>query len=158
MPRKKAPAQPAAKKTERRDPPSRSLRGRDALFAVVNKDPGCEYRWVARTETALAHYESIGYEPVRYSEDGPQLVGRSALAKQASDTDVMERMGHVLMSIPKADADHIRQFGEYGDAGQDRADKLEERILDRKGKDLMRGIGSDFQFENTTTAAERLGG
>lgn len=157
MPRKKATAKPAAKKTERRDPPSRSLRGRDALFTIKNKDEGREYRWVARTEVALAHYESIGYEPVRYG-DGPELVGRSSLAQQTSDTDVMERMGHILMSIPIEDAEHIKQFGEFGDAGQARADALEERILDRKGKDLMRGIGSDFQFENTTTAAERLGG
>lgn len=157
MPRTKTAKSP--KKTERKDPPSRTLRGRDALFAVANKDERRVYRWVAKNETALAHYEGLGYVPEEYRDDGPQPMGRSRLMAKSSDSSIIERMGHVLMSIEKEHADDIYKRGEFGDGGQKRADAIEDRILDRKGEDLMRGIGTDYvHFENSTTPAERLGG
>jgi hypothetical protein len=157
--KKKAAKRKTRKKAERKDPPSRSLAGRDAMFRVQNQDDSRAYRWVAKDDASLTMYEALGYEPETWRKKGPTLSGRKSQAAAASDGSVMERGGCVLMSISKDDEAWIKQNGAFGSGGQKRADQIERRILDRKGADMMRGIGGPrhFEYENSTTPAEQLG-
>lgn len=156
----------AQKKAVRIDPPQRPIDGAIPYFDVVGKDPTREYVWVykaAGSEFGVEHYEYLGWEIENYREGGPRP--RMVLAKKLATLNgqVIESRGNVLMSIDKERHQEIVETGDDGVSGQQRADEMERRLLDRTKhmKDAMRGInprlrdaGFSVEFDKNSTMAD----
>ena len=107
-------------------------------------------------EAGSEFYEEMGYVKEVFREKGLRM----AAGKTARDGEFVTFRGHVLMSIEKKQADHIKQFGAPG-AGRGLAewDVLEKRILQRQRPDLLRNIARAeyMAVKNETTADEFTG-
>jgi len=122
----------------RRDPLPRSTDG--VRFRVINKDPNKKYVLVnkAQTEYGVNEYLAMGYDVTEYRSGGASIAG----GRNCKPGDIPEYMGTVLMEIDKERADYIDQHGLYGDGGQERADRIEDAIVDKRGQvvDTLRGL------------------
>lgn len=103
----------------------------------------------------IDYYEDIGYEVEHHRADGPKLPGK----REYVNGTPIEHMDHVLMSCPMERKREIDQFGPDGDGGQQIADLLEEKLIDKRSgiEDPMRGmhgIRRYLGFENKTSQAE----
>jgi hypothetical protein len=142
----------------RQDPQPRHVEG--SRLRIMNQDPSKHYvlPHMGDEECGAAYYESIGYLPVEYEEGGVRLSGRPP--KKGAQ---IEFMGHVLMEIDQSRKDEIDKEGLFGNSGQDRADLIEEQIVEKKGGvDTLRGlhgIGArhGFKYENKTEPSEQEG-
>lgn len=92
---------------KRIDPPVRSADGSRPFDAIRNADPTRHYVFVNPNDemTGVSVYESMGYEVVKKTADGPSAV----IGKTASDGEVVTVLGQVLMSCPREIRDeHVR--------------------------------------------------
>lgn len=99
------------------------------------------------------YYASIGYDVERYKEGGIRL----PRVRNPVIGDRVTFQGLVIMSIDKETAEEIEAFGEYGDSGQDLADQIEEKMVERSGgRDALRGLtgGHLIPVVNHTRPAE----
>ena len=124
----------------RKDPRKRPTRGTIDRTEIINKVPGMSYCFAApgsRTGTP-AHYQHRGWDIVNLTKNGPQLqMGQTGKIGEPVMLDDV-----VLMTMPTEDKERIEKEGVYGDSGQDAADIIEDKIIDKAlgGADPMRGI------------------
>lgn len=106
--------------TERKDPPVKPLDGTASLFTLQNKNPEHDYVIVFKgSQTALARYAMLGYQPVVYAGAGtPCPVG----LHKFRDGQEVEVADHVLMWIEKS------VLEEHRAAARKQADLITERI------------------------------
>lgn len=135
----------AQKKSVRIDPPQRPIDGGIPYFNVKDKDPSREYVWVYKASGAdfnVEHYEYMGWEIESYRAGGPRPAIMLAGKVDKLNGQVIESRGNVLMSISKERHQEIVAQGDDGNSGQERADAMDSRLLDRSKqmKDTMRGI------------------
>jgi hypothetical protein len=121
----------AAKKTQRRRNPRRTRKahGEAGRFGLLNKDKDKFYVWANMNDAncGAPKYAADGYSVETYAPGGVMpSIGRTDQAEEITNS------GHVLMSIPKAERESIEEWGEEGQTGQDLADRLEERMFERR--------------------------
>lgn len=127
------------KPAKRTDLKQRHLEGYGP-WRVTNKDPEMHYVLVDKTnrDLGVSYYESLGYEIVRATREGPSLSGGKTTRKES---DVIEHRDLVLMQISKEDLAELEKYGPDGNSGQAFADLLEKQILDKRGgMDPLRGL------------------
>lgn len=129
-----------SKDSVRKSPRKRPLRGTVDRTSIINEEPGMSYAFAApgsRTGTP-AHYQSRGWEIVNLSKNGPQL----ALGATGRIGEPVMLDDVVLMTMPKEEKERQEQEGTYGDAGQNLADVLEGKMIDKSLRidDPMRGV------------------
>lgn len=134
---------------------SRGFRAGDGVV-VRNKDARREYVLVAKRQAAISDYSRLGYKQEMRRPSGPYIYEHDS----AGEGSAVEYMGHVLMSIDKADAERIRLEGhaESGALGQQYYDELEPKIVRQGGVDLMRGqMGRGIHLITETSGLHREG-
>lgn len=134
-------ALPAKKSVPRKDPRGRTHDGANTGVKLINRNPDRVYVGAAQGTGAVDEYLGRGYEIERYEEGGVRFS-----VKTAKPGDAIEYKGHVLMSISKEARDYIDQYGEDGESGWAEADKVEAKIIDKRGaqRDLMRGLHGGY--------------
>lgn len=139
-----------SKDSVRKSPRKRPLRGTVDRTTIVNQEPGMSYAFAApgsRTGTP-AHYQTRGWEIVNLKKDGPQLAmgATGRIGEPVMLDDV------VLMQMPTEEREFQEQEGTYGDAGQNMADDMENRMFDKSLRiiDPMRGAHrtNGLEFES----------
>jgi hypothetical protein len=129
---------------KRRDPKNRHIDASSNSWAAVrNRDPGKHYVLVsnAADDQGPDYYESMGYEVEVYGgANGVSLRGGRSTKELGSP---IEMRGHTLMSCSLERKAEIDQYGADGDAGQELADEVEQRLSLNKGRgrDALRGLG-----------------
>lgn len=128
---------PAKKQVLRTDPRPRSHDGAANRSRVRNKDPKRYYGLVGRNY--FHEYKARGWRVEIAEKGGVECVGSSSL-----EGEEIVYNDHYLMSIALKDKELIDMFGDEPgeDGGWALADKIEAKILDKRGAqaDLMRGI------------------
>jgi hypothetical protein len=153
----KTDVRPKTKKV-RSDPRSRHVEG--VRNHLVNPDPNKKYVFVPKGsgEFCVDDYSSMGYDVEKYSPGGVTTSGRTAEKGQP-----IEYMDNVLMSIDKERADQVEQYGLFDDSGQERADIIEEAMIQKGGVDKLRGLHGNIpgvagvEYINETKSPERVG-
>lgn len=125
---------------QRIDPKPRPTNGVHTSTLLKDKDPNKKYVWVNLADSnALSTYEALGYIVEEQRDGGPHHMGGKLNRKNG---ERIEWRGNLLMSISLERAMEIEKYGPDGDSGQDLADKIEGRYLEKdRGRDPMRGIG-----------------
>ena len=105
---------------------------------LVNKNENLKYVWASLADDSggLGYYSSIGYEEVRYEEDGVRPA--AANRRKLKVGEPIEMMGCVLMAIEKEEAERIEQVGLDGGSGQAYVDRV-EKILGRRNRLALGG-------------------
>ena len=132
--------------TRRADPKPRPTSGVHSWTKLKNKDINKHYAWISMTDPdqGVDYYLSLGYEPVYASEGGVEPLG-GKLARKSGEQIVFR--GLLLMECPLERKAQIDNEGPDGDTGQQLADVIESRILDKeRGLDPLRGIGMRGKF------------
>lgn len=147
---------------KRNDPKPRSVSpdAREAVVRGLRSDRHYVQVYKAAQFQGIPYYEDLGYTVERHGADAPQLRGRGVnpdgSERYASGTAI-EYMDHVLMSIPLEDYERLQREGAFGNTGQNWADALENKIVDKRGiEDPMRGMRGQrdyFRFSNATRPA-----
>ncbi len=136
------PRKSTSKAPVRRDPRHpRHIDGTAPWMQLLNKDPGRVYKAINKNDQmyGVAYYEMIGYV-IHKVEAGPKAL-RFAAGKTGRPGDDLENFGHVIMSVTQERADEIEQFGVTGDGGQEEANLVEQRIVNKRGGyDPLRGL------------------
>lgn len=147
----------------RRDPAVRHVEA-TRPGSLLNADPSYKYVGVSKLAPIghdITAYEDMGYEVCFRGEGQARFKG----TKERSDGSVEEFNGHVLMRVPIQRWHELQKTGPYGDSGQELADMLEGRIIDRdmatSQKDTLRGLGTrpeHLRLENTAPESDELRG
>jgi len=140
----------------RRDPRhARHIDGTSPWMQLINKRPDRVYKAIDKNDQmyGVAYYEMIGYV-IEKVESGPNAL-RFAAGKTGRPGDDLENFGHVIMSVSQERADEIEQYGVTGDGGQNEANLVEQRIVNKRGGyDPLRGIhgvGSYIEMQKQWT-------
>lgn len=111
-------------------------------IAVINRDENRSYVLVHRNETAIGQYELRGYMRETKRPDGPRLAMQ---AKDTRDGDYVVALGHVLMSIDKAELAEVRaNGGPLSGLGEKHFDAIEKRLVKPGGVDDLRGMRRSY--------------
>lgn len=144
---------PAARRqtapAQRRDPESRFHDVTASWCRLKNKDPS--RRYIAPTKDQVPYYEELGYELELAREGGIVPFGKS------EPGSVIERRGHVFMSIPNERWEELQRRGDDGVSGQELHDKIEDRMIKNRGqRDPLRGHRGQIYLvtEDETGAAQ----
>lgn len=120
------------------DPPSRNPRGVE-FGGLINPNP--ERKYVRANKVGhygLEFYEWLGYEVEVLAENGVRLAGVHGTKLKTSQLgEPITYMDTVLMSCSLERWDEIQRIGPNGDKGQELADIMEARILDKHRADAM---------------------
>jgi hypothetical protein len=109
---------------------------------VINGDPERSYVLVHRNESAIGQYEMRGYRREVKTAGGPRIAMQS---RDTQDGDFVTAMGHVLMSIEKAELAEIRaNGGPLSGMGEKHWDAIEKRLLKPGGVDDLRGMRRSY--------------
>ena len=140
----------------RRDPRhARHVDGTSPWAKLVNTDPNRKYILADKNDQmyGVPYYEAIGYI-VHKVEPGPNAL-RFLAGKTGRVGDDLENFGHVAMSIDLERWNEIEQYGVTGDGGQNEANLVEQRIVNKRGGyDPLRGIhgvGSYIEMQKQWT-------
>lgn len=133
----------------RKDPSRRRLMREGSWTTLLNRRKDRHYVWVYTGDReSLARYRLLGYEPETWQigKDGTvtgvqPILGLEPGATHGSEIVVMD---HLLMSIPAEDHEEILRYGPDGTTGYALLDKIEERLIDRRGVDPIRGLRRDI--------------
>jgi hypothetical protein len=130
----------ATNTSPRVDPVLRQIDFFSQGIELINPDPSKAYVLAYKGDSICgrSYYQALGYEIELHSETGVRL--RAGSTGQTGEE--MEWMGHVLMSCSK------ERKAQMDAAGKAWANRIEERIVDRKKgmQDLLRGIPGRGQF------------
>lgn len=126
---------------KRIDPPSRPTDG-DVNVKLTNRNPEHWYILANPNDDwcGVAEMLSLGYWIVKQSKDGPRVVG----GKTSADGDRIEMRGQVLMACLLSE--HLERYN----AGQQRADMIDEGIKRPGGIDGLRGTTGRLANNATT--------
>lgn len=123
---------PASAK-RRVDPESRNPRGVE-YGGLVNENPDRKYVRANKVgHYNVEFYEWLGYEVERRTEHGVKFAG----LKTAEMGEPITYMDTVLMSISLEEWEKLQQYGPNGQSGQQLADIIEDRIIDRSRMDII---------------------
>ncbi len=132
--------QPEAPVGRRRDPRSRRhTEGASGWASLSNANLKKKYVLVNQNdkEQGVDYYLFLGYEAESWTKGGVSF----ARGRTGTEGEEMTMRGHLLMSIAMRDHEDLEDFGADGDTGQQGADEVEERIIDRQGgEDHLRGL------------------
>lgn len=156
----------AAKK--RIDPPKRPVTdvARRGSLKNLRSDRHYVKVYKAAPDQGIDYYLDLGYEIEVIKDGGPSLtgVGKENPFHARRPGDPIEHMGHVLMSCPMERKEQIDRYGVDGDGGQEKADIVENRIVDKSKAvdDPMRGMtgirgrsgNRVFSMQNETSQLE----
>ncbi len=126
---------------KRKDPKPRPVvGGMDYRVQLKNKDINKHYVWAyenaGHTGQGPEYFSMMGYRPVVAGKGTPEFGWGPA-----EEGKPIRSMGHVLMEVDLETRAEIEQFGADGQSGQNGADQLEARVIDKDvGVDLVRGI------------------
>lgn len=151
--RKVQEATPLAAPT-RRDPRRRRDTKTFDRTRLVDANPEKKYCLVhpGIRDGNIRSYEGRGWQ----IEQSGQGNVRLAVGNSNRPGEPVEHEGHILMSIDKVEWDRIEREGQYGEAGQELFDDIEERIIDPNGgidpaRGMTRGMGGYLTVVNETT-------
>lgn len=133
-------SQQQQRRPTRNDPSPRPADGASDGTRLLNKDPNKHYVFVATSPNyVIGEYEDRGYQ-VEVLEEGGVSLSRSRRGSKVGEEIRYRDM--VLMSCSKERKAELDQFGEFGNTGWAKADRIEEKIIDKRSAqaDLMRGI------------------
>lgn len=135
----------------RKDPKPRRVDGTAAWMRIENADPDRKYIFANRLDhiSGLGYYLSLGAR-IEIAEPGGIKLKTGMTVKPGEE---IEQAGQVLVSFSMERWREIQENGPDGNSGQAYLDEVESRILDRSGRDHLRGIGSRpewMQFVNDT--------
>lgn len=115
---------------------------------LTNQDPSRVYALPYKGDDSVADYEAMGYRIEERTPDGVNFLhGKTSRIGQP-----LEMRGHVLMSIDKSTHQDIVQHGPDGNTGQEYADLIDSKIIDRSGgipHDPSRGLHG-YEVHNET--------
>jgi hypothetical protein len=160
---KPAKTEPKKSMRERVDGKIKSLDGGDIAVQVDNRDPHRWYVWAnerpvaANTAGDVAYYSNLapamgleevdGFVVEHISRD-PTAVKVPGALSQEEGTPILNVYGNTLMSCPIEFKKLIDSIGTNGQSGQEGADKIEKRMINRRGiPDELRGIGREGLFD-----------
>lgn len=145
----------AKRQPARSDPRPRHHDGAANWTRLQDQDSEKHYVYVSLGDIdALAEYPAIGYEREVLTEGGVKP-SKGATCKMG---EPIEMRGHVLMSISMEEKRRIDQEGPDGNSGWAYADRIDERILDKRGavRDTLRGLHGYYEMEHNVRPVERL--
>ena len=94
------------------------------------------YAYELDSSCGVPYYESLGYKPVVYEQDGV----RPLAGVTCKPGEPIRFRDNVLMCIPIADRERIEQEGPDGNSGQRLTEEFESIMLEKGGMDLLRGM------------------